>query len=494
MQLKLKLVCMFACTATLGAMIATAQTPPAIIPATSAGNTGAALNGIAATTSELLFTQPFCAGQQTRGIYQENLVTGTSTLLFAIPEAGTCAENYLTIASGLGGFTVGDTFATGVSTTNSADEEVFKNGTTKFIDLLPSSKNHAGIAFDTSGTFGFNLIVTTEGAVTGYDPTATATFTYPTPADYVLEGAAVAPLTYGPCPGCLFVTAVTPSDVNGPPVGNGAIFFVTPGTPSGTTMTLYSSTPGPEPEGLVFVGNNLSCTLAGANGAAYSYFVSGYATGSQEENGQSTSGAVLAYTPAQLTPFAGQFLVPDEQGVISAFSAPGVSTTFSNTGYQLEGSTILSCPSGGCPATFGFWKHHPFPASMFSGGTTSIGCHNYDAATLVAILNQNPGGGNAVIILAHQLIAAIANYDAGGKQTPAATAAIGSALALLCANNIDMTTSFVKANTTLGQQMTTLANTLDAYNSSAPNCEGSGLAAVRAAPNADAIASLVRPH
>lgn len=204
MQLKSKLVCVFACTATLGAMIATAQTPPAIIPATSAGNTGAALNGIAATTSELLFTQPFCAGQQNRGIYQENLVTGTSALLFAIPETGTCAENYLTIASGLGGFTAGDTFATGVSTTNSANDEVFKNGSTKFIDSLTGSKNHVGITFDTAGTFGFNLIVTTEGAVTGYDPTAKATFTYPTPADYVLEGATVAPLTYAPCPGCLF--------------------------------------------------------------------------------------------------------------------------------------------------------------------------------------------------------------------------------------------------------------------------------------------------
>jgi hypothetical protein len=94
---------------------------------------------------------------------------------------------------------------------------------------------------------------------------------------------------------------------------------------------------------------------------------------------------------------------------------------------------------------------------------------------LLAILNDNNAGGNAVTILGHQLIAAIANYDAGGKQTAAATAAIGSAIALLCANNIDMTTAFVQSGTTLGKQLTDLANTLDAYNSSAPSCEGNGL-------------------
>jgi hypothetical protein len=112
---------------------------------------------------------------------------------------------------------------------------------------------------------------------------------------------------------------------------------------------------------------------------------------------------------------------------------------------------------------------------MFVNGSASIGCKNYTAADLLTILNTNAGGGNAVIILAHQLIAAIANYDAGAKQTPEATAAIGAAIALLCANNINLASSVVQASTDLGQQMTALADTLDAYNSSAPDCEGTGL-------------------
>jgi hypothetical protein len=431
------------------------------------------------TPTELLFTQPYAVGFQSRGIYTENLAAGTASLLYSIPETGLPAENYLAISPGLGGFTAGDTFVTGVSTTNNAFDEVFKNGSTPFINPIPNSQNHAGITFDSVGTFGYDLIVTPAGSVSGYDSTGTLKFTYPASANYGLEGATMAPLTYGPCPGCLFVTAALTSNIGNPnPVGNGAIYYVLPGTPSGSAMTLWSMTPGlVEPEGLVFVGNNLSCSLVGPNGTAFSYFVSGYATGNQKES-TSTNGAILAYTPAQLASYKGQILAPDEQGNIFAFSAPGVSTLFSSTAYQLEGSTILQCQSTGCPATFGYWKHHPFPSSMFVGGVTSIGCMNYSAATLVDILNTSNAGGNAVTVLGHQLIAAIANYDAGGVQTPAATAAIASAITLLCANSIDMTSSFVQSGTTLGQQMTALANTLDNYNSSAPNCEGTGLSAV----------------
>lgn len=493
MRLMSKFICLVACSATLGVVSAAAQPfPPAVISATSSGNDGAGPNGIAVTPTELLFTQPFQGSLQNRGIYTENLAAGTSSLVTTIPGGGP-AENYLAISPGLGGFTAGDTFVTGISTSSSSNDAVYRNNlTTAFIDPVPGSQNHVGITFDTSGTFGFNLIVTAVGLVTGYNSTGTATFSYTVPlgpVSYDLEGATVAPLTYGPCPGCLFVTAVNSSNVDNPtpnPANSGAIYYVLPGTagtPSPGTLTLWSTTPGiVEPEGIVFVGNNLSCTLTGPGGVGYSYFVSGYAAATQIDE-TSDTGAILAYTPAQLAPFTGQLLVPDEgysmvPGVIHAFSAPGVSTVFSNPGFQLEGSTILQCASTGCPATFGYWKHHAFPASMFVGGLASIGCKNYSATTLVNILNQSNSGGNAVTILGHQLIAAIANYDAGGTQTPAATGAIGSAISLLCANNIDLSSSFVQSSTTLGQQMVALSVTLDAYNMSGSSCEGNALAAL----------------
>jgi hypothetical protein len=355
MRLNFNLFSRLACAATVAALTASAQQTPTIIPVPSAGNNGAGPNGISVTASELLFTQPFCPGSQVRGTYKVTIATpianSTSTLLDPIPENFACpgSENYLTISTGLGGFATGDRYVTGASTTNPANEAVYKNGLLLFIDGIPASNHHAGITFDTAGTFGFDLIVTAEGSVAGYNPAATSQFQYPAPMGYVLEGATVAPLTYGPCPGCLFITGELASNVNNSfPSGSGAIFFVTPGTPSGSMITKLTDTPGPEPEGLVFVGNNLSCTLGG-----YSYFVSGYGTGTDIDNPHSTSGAILAYTPAQLSTVAGQFLVPEEgslgggPGKISAFSAAsGTFSPFSTTAYQLEGSTILQCPAG----------------------------------------------------------------------------------------------------------------------------------------------------
>ena len=487
-----KLFCTLACLATMGAANTGAQTP---LSATFNNNgLGAAPNGIAAlqltpANGELLFTQAFCDYKQARGVYSENVTAGTSTMPYSVYSNGQCAENYIAISPGLGGFTAGDTFVTGPSSTpSSTASAVYRNGSsTPFIDGIATSAYHVGIAFDTSGTFGYSLIVTAQGTITGYDAAGHLKFTYtPASPDFVLEGATVAPLTYGPCPGCLFITAAFSADIDSlDPTGSGAILYVKPGFTSGLAA-VWSQTPNAaEPEGLVFVGNNLSCTLhQGSNATPYTYFVSGYATSYGDNS--STSGKILAYTPQDLQLYVNDMLIPDERGIIYAFAQPATPTTppsvFSNTGFQLEGSTILSCAASatGCPATMGYWKHHTFPSSMFfpgtvATGTTSIGCMNYTSQQLKDILNTAPQGGNAVLVLAHQLIAAIANYDAGGTQTAAASQAIASSLDLLCANGINLLTSNVSANSPLGQQMTALANTLDTYNSSAPNCEGSGL-------------------
>jgi hypothetical protein len=185
MILNFKATFIGACAAILAVGVTLADTPPAAISATSAGNTGAAPNGIAATTTELLFTQPYCGGKQARGIYLENLVGGTSTLTTPLPDRGVCSENYLAISPGLGGFTAGDTYATGAGT-NTNNEAVYKNGAL-FIDNIPASFHHAGVTFDASGTFGFDLIVTAEGSVNGYDSTGALKFTYLAPAGFVLE-------------------------------------------------------------------------------------------------------------------------------------------------------------------------------------------------------------------------------------------------------------------------------------------------------------------
>jgi len=447
---------------------ATAVTNPTVIPTGSA--TGPV--GIAATTSQVLFSRPFC--QTTAGTRVIDQLFPSVSTVFTLPDQllvgtdfdHTCAENYFAIAQGTGGFAAGSIYAFVVVGGNRTI--VKEPGNVTFTTLPPgfSNTNHTFVAFDTVGAFAFNLLVTGQTAVRGYDPSANLQFFYTNPlvGTYALEGATVAPLTFAPCPGCLMVTAT------GNP--NGAILFATPGQASGTALKIWTTNAPQEPESLVFVPSHF-CTVNG-----YSYFVSGFSN-VPGANPISTDGAILAYTPAQLAPYSGQFLVPDEvTGNIWAYSGPNTRTLFSATGYQLEGSTIVSCgPGTGCPATQGFWKHHAFPTAMFdSTGHIQIGTGSYTASDLVNILNTPPSGGNAVLILGHQLIAAIANVTAGAQVTPQAATAIAQALMLFTSNNLNLS-STVAASSTLGQQMTALADILDAYNSATGlNCsEGSGL-------------------
>lgn len=452
---------------------------------------GIAPIGVGATTSELLFTQPFCPNAQPRGVYsvtniQGSGLTRTATMSEIIPlvDTGKCAENYFMISTGSGGFTPGAVYSTGWNPSNTAGA-VYKNGSL-FIDNLQGTLGLAGITFDTVGTFDMALIATTNLTTTGYSPAGVQLFSYPVPSGYFFESATVAPITNMACPGCLYLTAQSLAAAlqqpNPPP---GAIYVVRPGTPSGTPPTLVATTPGLEPESALFVGSQ-QCTLNGTN---FSYFVSGFATGSQKFTFTPNNGAILAFTNTQIAPVAGQFLVPFEAGYIDTFdAATGTFTPFSPTNYQLEGASLVQCaPATGCPATQGFWKHHAFPASMFNAqGQVVIGGTSYTAAQLVNILNTPPSGGNATLILLHQLIAALANVNAGAQIVGVVEDGVNVSLAISEAEQLLQTAggSFVQSSTTLGAQMTALANVLDAYNSATGlNCqEASGLTTGSARP------------
>lgn len=87
----------------------------------------------------------------------------------------------------------------------------------------------------------------------------------------------------------------------------------------------------------------------------------------------------------------------------------------------------VTCASfTGCTLTQGFWKQHPnaWPLSSLSLGTTS-----YNQAGLLSILGQ-PVGGNGLISLAYQLIAAKLNIAKGADGLTVA-AAISSADGLI---------------------------------------------------------------
>lgn len=126
-------------------------------------------------------------------------------------------------------------------------------------------------------------------------------------------------------------------------------------------------------------------------------------------------------------------------------------------------STTVTCGGGGgCPATLGFWKHHPFPSPVRTAGLI-IGGVTYSPADLLEILS-NPGNGNAVTILGPQLVAALLNKAAGAADSSAADAAITTAEALIAANNLNLLTSVVAPSSSLGQALIAQAAILDGYN------------------------------
>lgn len=496
----------------------TAQQQPAIIMPNS--TSGIAPNGIGATTGELLFSQPYGATTgQARGVYSVTNISGTSsplsanaTLLFGLPQNGN-AENYFSISSGLGGFTAGAVYVTNPS--SSSTDAVYKNGTLFIAGVPDSSPGHGFVTFDTVGTFGFAMIVTTASGAYGFNSAGALLFAYPAPVGYLLESATVAPASNPGCAGCMYLTSESVAHAGNPnDTTPGNIYVVKPGSPSGMALTLAAAVPNGyyEPENIMFVPPQL-CTLSGTN---FSYFVSAYAAGAQRFVPSGTnSGGLLAYTNQQVAPIAGKALVPFEgsptiDGTIFVFNP--ATNTFSQFSapmspasqlYQLEGASIIACsPGTGCPATFGYWKHHAFPSSMFSNGVVSIAGVNYTASQLVNILDTPPAGGDAALILMHQLIAALANEAAGAKSAGVVedgvpvNLAIAQAIELLQNGlpqpgfpgtnppgvtfpiNFNASSgNFVQAGSTLGGYLTTLSNVLNDYNSAVGlNCnEGSGL-------------------
>ena len=138
-------------------------------------------------------------------------------------------------------------------------------------------------------------------------------------------------------------------------------------------------------------------------------------------------------------------------------------------------STLLSCGGTACPATIGFWKHHPFPTSVQTSGLTIAGV-TYSPADLLTILNAT-GSGNAVAILGKQLVGALLNLAAGARHNSTADAAIADAETLLQSNSLNLLTSVVDASSSLGQELLADESILDRYNSADFNTcsEGSGL-------------------
>ena len=170
-----------------------------------------------------------------------------------------------------------------------------------------------------------------------------------------------------------------------------------------------------------------------------------------------TAGSFDVTTTGSLGPLTQTYTITSPSATLFSGS------TAQNTVSIAFTSTTVACGgAGSCPATFGFWKHHVFPAAVLTSGLT-IGGVTYSASELKTILN-NPGQGNAITILSPQLVAALLNKAAGAVDNSTADAAINTAETLLSTNSLNLLHSVVEPSSPLGQALITQASILDGYN------------------------------
>ena len=112
--------------------------------------------------------------------------------------------------------------------------------------------------------------------------------------------------------------------------------------------------------------------------------------------------------------------------------------------------------ASGCTYTQGYWKNH-HDAGDWPVTTLQLGTASYSQSQLLDILRQSVGG-NGLISLAHQLIAAKLNQAKGA--TPAPSSAIAQADALIGGRVVPP----VGSGTLATSATSALVSTLDDYN------------------------------
>ncbi|MBI3881397.1 MAG: hypothetical protein HY301_15205 [Verrucomicrobia bacterium] len=120
-----------------------------------------------------------------------------------------------------------------------------------------------------------------------------------------------------------------------------------------------------------------------------------------------------------------------------------------------------------CPLSQGYWKTH---CDLWPVTNLTMGCQTYTKAELIYIL-KTPSYGDASLILADQLIAALLNIANGAAHDAKMDAAIANANNLLCQAGRKVP-ACIRTCTTLGNQMACAALVLDAYNNGlfTPGC------------------------
>ena len=476
--------------------------------------------GVAATESQLLFTQPFCSdatgthapganGTQisvVRGVYSVNPSTGAVSLYSALPAptGGTqitlggvtyhCAEDYIALTQngfGVHGFVPGTAYVT-----QGAQIFVIPPGGGPAAPLtitgapLSANQGHSGIQFDasTNCAFGCNLIYSSENGI--WEITAAGVSTQLTsnaPGTPVLGPTVLLESpTVNPSSGTLYVTAEDDTVLGdrGPLSG---LWELHPAT---GTLTEPISTAGAQaPESINFVPAK-ACSLT-VKGTAYGAFLTVYDTtnpiGKDAGTVSQIDGFLFSDLPAPLSA-----IFTFEYSPNALFNGKSVDigpdlevlspntfamTPFATVDEQLEGFNLVTCnvpppppPPGGCPATHGFfhkagnWPVVNAPVTVLGitglvynpNQSITIGSFTYSQAELLQLLPSGSLHPGNYGNSLSQFIAAILNVVAGAQQTVAGNAAILSDFNALKNFNIFATP------TSLASAPASIVNTVEA--------------------------------
>ncbi len=167
-------------------------------------------------------------------------------------------------------------------------------------------------------------------------------------------------------------------------------------------------------------------------------------------------GAVVNFSPPSTTGNCGTVTCTPPSGSLFLIGKTTV-TCSSSDGHQCS-FTVTVRVGNNCPLSPGFWKTHP---SAWPVSSITLGDQTYTKSEALAILRSSTTG-DASIILARALIAAILNTANGSDPTPICSA-LGQANALLSGFGKKLPYA-VKPSSPTGQAMTNAAGILDSYN------------------------------
>ena len=391
--------------------------------------------GIAADTTRVLVTAPYCdgGGSSARGVYDVTSGTATVFKLFSLPAGwNSCAESYIVISNGLGGFPAGNVYVT----SGNLVLQITPGGTmTTFATLNISSSVNPDIpiTIDRVGSWGNRLIVTALSGSAGNPPTvflidntgAVTSFTVPASAGHgvQLEGPEVAPLTFGAFGGFLMVGQEAGSV-------NGRLYAISPADHSLHLMPVLP--PNPRPENMKFFAAQ-SCSIGVPGGGGVSNYI--------QVLYQNSGPGALAYFNGAL-PVNQMALALEQPGgsanaitliIDQTGNSVGNYASFFHNPDQQEGDTTVLCPlASHCTLTQGGYKNHFNNLVLnFPLGGLTLGTVFYTNVQLNAILQDNAIHGNGLLSLAHQLITAELNIFYGSIPPANVSAAIVTANSLI---------------------------------------------------------------